>query len=1779
MSNEFSNMKFLQRYIVRNIIEFFSKNSETITSRYVLYFDSLENIVSFEKELKSILGDASLREEIKAKIGDASLDVSLVEPYQFFNDDAALEYEAIQIRVKTSKVGHHVIFVPDCDENYVELGDAFKNGIRNKFVDNQEEGILFYLSTQNIASVSKTTENFQKQGMPLSLNNVYDNLKRQIPIIKGKNQQTVVLYALDKIKSNKPQGDNSLIEFGPIIRIIETQSLGSEDFHDFHMFHMELTDLGKNNGILAENYRIFRTVSQALEDQELDSVMSSYETNIIKEIQKAYDEDEKDWDKKLTYERIQKFKKANQKKFKIEGSITILDEDDIEIDHEYYLDFIKRTSASFIIFTKNYPKSKKFSINVRFTQKATAESKDFLIMQMNSRGTSHRITVEGDCFNKNGTVVFTGLKDSKYTVLVSVLNTEQNFFADACIGFTKKGSKYIYQLKATDYVVCLGDGDNVAHLFVEFTPSLSPLPVNIENRTKIEFKFSDGESAKEHAFKLNLNDNSAIIDTSIKFSESALRKIEFFEIFNQCMINGDSFYVEDGKLYNRHKHSEKYSIDEFDVAGKKYRINDLLELEKALIKSRYKHVKTAGLQDMQDITCKVPADVNDVYNQICDHLTKMSASPSVCTIDNELFRLYQNYIDLILNYVKDTSLDFRDKQPLSNEIFDLFKLGMVEDADGLIWLSPLSPLSVAYQMQLRDGKNQWMELDSYLYKSLGFGNMLPFISDEEDTVYQAIKGNYPIQWSCYCDASQSIIGDANTYYQKIEDYYSKFGYLFEGVANNTFIINIIGIQHTSEIIKALLKLFKSKKINPKTFCMEVNYYYKGTGKNDFDSMTEYEYVLATANKFYGVGVKDKDYIETFSDWYVENVKYYSCYDDGNYKYAHISFCALQNEKKSALNNTISDSKSGIMLEGLISDVPSSLDKESGIYKYGFGAQYSDKIKGKSSLIQLACAYNELAKCKEGSPASRDVSIAQGVQNTKSRKLEAIYKASNWVVFIEPKIDLDFFIEQEETSDADLMIIHYPDKNITSSGYTSITVTQKSDQYINVIREYLKAKMPMFSGNIDVKGIIKNYNAYSGEWLMTFINNKQIEEKISLMSAISFCRNYFDLIYENYTWVPIALDEVLRVTGAIGGTLTNVLFSKKVLVNRGIIKSLDATSDDLLMAGIKQEEENVSVIYIPIEVKHGNCDFKTKNDAHNQVCNTAYLLRKSFLDSDDENTGKLIDRKIYRNYLMQHVISNIEKMLAYKIVDDAKYRAIVESEARMRLLNDLYNLDINLNTDAYAFYFVEGQTDIFRTQNTQDKVIELSAPITEMYRFLVDSNYVKSEAESLSNIRLDSDATQYEISVLEEDNLAEEEDIEFGDRESEKLEMELSGIGVMDTLTDCKPNEAIECDLDSQANIVTEGKRGLSNVRVLIGQDIAKHNIFWEFGNRQLANRHLLITGTSGQGKTYSIQTMLFELTKAGISSVIFDYTEGFMKNQLEEAFVKKLGPNINEQIVYSTGVPINPFVRHEIDIAGTIVTEKAADVASRLADIFGHVYDFGEQQSSAIFSAALHGINTYGDNMSMKHFQNELEKIQETNKAAKTVISKMEPFFQTISFECISEFDWGNVLYDSTPTINIFQLTLINREMQVIITELMLWDAWYYTKKFGNKDKPFVVVLDEAQNLSHKANSPSAAILTEGRKFGWSAWFATQSLKVLKDEEVVRLSQSAFKLYFKPTDDEVVKIAKLLDPTGEINWISEVRNLQKGQCIVVGNRTNNSGIFGNTQPTVVSVASFEKRAE
>lgn len=184
---------------------------------------------------------------------------------------------------------------------------------------------------------------------------------------------------------------------------------------------------------------------------------------------------------------------------------------------------------------------------------------------------------------------------------------------------------------------------------------------------------------------------------------------------------------------------------------------------------------------------------------------------------------------------------------------------------------------------------------------------------------------------------------------------------------------------------------------------------------------------------------------------------------------------------------------------------------------------------------------------------------------KQHRLDKIYDASNWVTFINPKVDLNYF--KSDPSSKDLLIIHYSDQyNMTSSGYDAITVTRKSKQYQNAIERYLEK-----NGVNDIqecsRRIINIFNALNGDWLLRMLSYKSHFplEKLSILSAMKLAIKRYAV--NNIIWIPISLEEILRVSGSVGLAQKGSIFSAK---NLGFEQG--ATSDDLLLVGILNEEK-------------------------------------------------------------------------------------------------------------------------------------------------------------------------------------------------------------------------------------------------------------------------------------------------------------------------------------------------------------------------------------------------------------------------------------------------------------------------------------------------------------------------------------------------------------------------------------------------------------------------------
>ena len=136
------------------------------------------------------------------------------------------------------------------------------------------------------------------------------------------------------------------------------------------------------------------------------------------------------------------------------------------------------------------------------------------------------------------------------------------------------------------------------------------------------------------------------------------------------------------------------------------------------------------------------------------------------------------------------------------------------------------------------------------------------------------------------------------------------------------------------------------------------------------------------------------------------------------------------------------------------------------------------------------------------------------------------------------MDLSFFQKKAE-DDHELMIIHYSDQYTSASGYDDITVTRKSRQYSDIIRGHLEKK-GVNATKKQIEQVISLFNAINGNWMLKLITAKKTvgaldnnfsREKMSILSAIKLCMAYYS--HEKVVWIPISLEEILRVSGSVG----------------------------------------------------------------------------------------------------------------------------------------------------------------------------------------------------------------------------------------------------------------------------------------------------------------------------------------------------------------------------------------------------------------------------------------------------------------------------------------------------------------------------------------------------------------------------------------------------------------------------------------------------------------------
>ena len=104
-----------------------------------------------------------------------------------------------------------------------------------------------------------------------------------------------------------------------------------------------------------------------------------------------------------------------------------------------------------------------------------------------------------------------------------------------------------------------------------------------------------------------------------------------------------------------------------------------------------------------------------------------------------------------------------------------------------------------------------------------------------------------------------------------------------------------------------------------------------------------------------------------------------------------------------------------------------------------------------------------------------------------------------------------------------------------------------DQYENMLRKsYEKYALSEERFQHFNETMMDYFNCLNGSWMLNIVNKTedQIREKMSIVAA-SIAMLHFMKRNKDVHWIPVSLEEILRVTGSIG-LPQEYIFSKKAL---------------------------------------------------------------------------------------------------------------------------------------------------------------------------------------------------------------------------------------------------------------------------------------------------------------------------------------------------------------------------------------------------------------------------------------------------------------------------------------------------------------------------------------------------------------------------------------------------------------------------------------------------------
>lgn len=1699
----------LYKYVSNLIIGYFKSQRIQPGDRFNLYLEDKENIQCLYESLENN-------------------SIVKIEQFSYTHPEGGEAYNTSCLLIDDTKV--IIASSALASEDYFTM-------LRNKVADQQgvfEGTAILILFSGKLDSLSGGSSSLIKEGMPLHYSRFKNQIEQDIEnnTILKEYEKSILKAVLKRKTKSVVEDNNSIFDYEQVINSLQKGTVDLKRYRFLGLFpqaelNSKYGDLSKdleNNFNLYEKFEnIFLNGNPA---SDLEQSLPSFAlAKLIKE----------DWHQ-FDYSQIVKWMDKEKKKappvfLSVEGDELIptpwfrTDGDSIS----------KNRNVNLIVF--NPFLELPFKINVKYNQSIKTEG---LKIKQGSKNISvtnsgFSIVIEFKEFDAENLFSLIEYRDSetnkRYIIKVLHLPFKQNIISQFEGNFQLNVNKSSYlQIKESPTLVFNPDGEIP-------TPEILSLDttykINEEQKLIVNYDYALAQEDLIH-FKIDLD--GVIIPIAIKTDFEALKPISGIEVWKEKRVNRLDFkFIKEGDVIKLlFKNNEKTVSGEFRA--------NLIQEEQLINSGGYSWF-LGNENSIYNKELELNDEIKLAFDKLRTFYKDKQTQPSLVYLNDELKLIALEYVACFINQLEQ----FEENKPLTHKQKNLLWLGVVKENDGeeKIKFSPLHPLNVAYQLQLNDTlKNE--DVYNAILKRLNPFNLIPYIEGKQNEIYIPIESSHSPEWlyyTVYLNSKQAVPKSfvSALVTDKIKDFTTNFEFLFDQSKKSPIKINVINLGDCKEVVEGVFEYYRKyldSNLNKRLsdlLPIEVNIYGSNKIVTKFEELTFYERV-DDVEKHLGIELKTKNFAnEDLLNIFLEKVKFYSKRHpkkSEKYGYAHITFYQFDVTKTEKSYDKMSLVKTGISFNGLMTDVSSTPGAQN--YRTGFGTL--DLPEHPNELTKLSCLFNAFARvANNGHPYERNKALCTTINYEIKAELDKLYRDSQWVTYIDPKVDLDFFKENEN-----LIIIHYSDQYNNFNGYDAITVSQKTKQYEFVVKEFLEKHKVQFDAAKGTINIINFFNAINGEWLLRLIrqHSQFPREKLSLLSGIKSSLTF--LYHPDIIWIPISLEEILRVSGNAGLNMKEGLFSTK---NIGAIGSF---SDDLLFIGLEQFEGQLLMHFYPVELKIGGLGILKKGIGQGK--RTAYLLYEHL-----NKEGFLSE--FYKNFFAKIALTNAEKMKLFHVWDTQNWD-IITKKYRNDLLNNNFIISNRLDSSIGKFGLIYYGKDIIqRKVKITNEFMQIDFLEADGYNFLVKS--IDELIRLFHTTETTIDKSNLLINKFSEASL----DL-FTPYKPSTIENEIKEVKV-DGVIDSKTEKILEEQKQTISKSTINSEEG---IEIEFGTNLnSSETVYWEPNNtNKVMHTNTGIIGTMGTGKTQFTKSLITQLNANSAKNIgneklgilIFDYKGDYIKEDFVSA--------TNATVLNPFHLPYNPLA---LDATEDSKPMLPLHTANDLKETISNAFNLGNVQKQRLRDVI---IEAYEDKGIQKANKESWTRIPPTLGDVCDIYLSSEKNSQDSLYAAISNLSEFEIfepnasktqsLYSLIEGVVVINLSGYDESIQNLIVAITL-DAFYtqmqchgHSEIRGHKRQiKKMILVDEADNFLSKNFNSIRKILKEGREFGVGTILSTQFLNHFATSENEYSNYILTWVIHRVNEIKIKEVDSLFSLDNKLQregLIKTIKGLEKHQSIV-----------------------------